>query len=250
MRELALFAGAGGGILGGTLLGWRTVCAVELADFPVAVLKARQRDGLLENFPIHRDVRTFDGVPWRGKVDIVSGGFPCQDISTANKKANGIEGERSGLWKQMARIVGEIRPRFVFLENSPALTYRGLGVVLHDLSEMGYDAEWCVLGADALGAPHHRERFWLLGADPHRFRRKADGIHRPCDDQSDLWPVAEFAQQVDACPVWKNGYPGIQCLADGMAAAMDKFRAVGNGQVPCVAATAFRILHERITTRF
>ena len=83
MNELALFAGAGGGILGGHLLGWRTVCAVEWEQYPACVLAARQNDGLLPPFPIWDDVQTFDGNPWRGIVDVVSGGFPCQDISAA-----------------------------------------------------------------------------------------------------------------------------------------------------------------------
>ena len=83
MNELALFAGAGGGILGGHLLGWRTVCAVEWEPYPASVLVARQNDGLLPHFPIWNDVQTFDGRPWRGLVDVVSGGFPCQDISAA-----------------------------------------------------------------------------------------------------------------------------------------------------------------------
>lgn len=152
LRELALFAGAGGGILGGHLLGWRTVCAVEWADYPRRVLLARQRDGMLSRFPIWDDVQTFDGNPWRGRVDVVSGGFPCQDISAAGKGA-GIDGARSGMWFHMARIVREVRSRFVFVENSPMLTSRGLGRVLGDLAEMGYDAEWCVLGADDCGAP-------------------------------------------------------------------------------------------------
>ncbi|WP_033990214.1 DNA cytosine methyltransferase, partial [Pseudomonas aeruginosa] len=125
MNELALFAGAGGGILGGHLLGWRTVCAVEFEPYAASVLAARQNDGLLPPFPIWDDVRTFDGRPWRGLVDVVSGGFPCQDISAAGNGA-GINGERSGLWREMARIVGEVRPRFVFVENSPLLVRRGL----------------------------------------------------------------------------------------------------------------------------
>jgi DNA (cytosine-5)-methyltransferase 1 len=129
VNELALFAGAGGGILGGHLLGWRTVCAVELDPYAASVLVARQNEGLLPPFPVWDDVQTFDGRPWAGIVDVVSGGFPCQDISVAGKGA-GISGERSGMWRHMARIVGEIRPKYVFVENSPALITRGLGVVL------------------------------------------------------------------------------------------------------------------------
>ena len=137
MNELALFAGAGGGILGGHLLGWRTVAAVEIEDYPRRVLLQRQADGFLPRFPVWDDVRTFDGKPWRGKVDVISGGFPCQDISAAGKGA-GIRGKRSGMWGEMARIIGEVRPKFAFVEHSPMLTVRGLGVVLGDLAEMGF----------------------------------------------------------------------------------------------------------------
>ena len=161
MNELALFAGAGGGILGGHLLGWRTVCAVEYEPYAAAVLIQRQNDGILQPFPVWDDVRTFDGKPWRGRVDVVSGGFPCQDISAAGAGA-GITGERSGLWKEMARIICEVRPRYVFVENSPLLTSRGLDVVLGDLAAMGFDAEWGVYGAADAGAPHQRDRIWVL----------------------------------------------------------------------------------------
>ena len=162
LHELALFAGAGGGILGGKLLGWRTVCAVEWDAYARDVLVARQNDGCLEAFPIWDDVQTFDGRPWRGRIDVVSGGFPCQDISAAGKGA-GIEGERSGMFKHMARIIGEVLPRFVWVENSPMLVGRGLGVVLADLAEMGYDARWGIVGAHHAGAPHKRDRIWIVG---------------------------------------------------------------------------------------
>jgi DNA (cytosine-5)-methyltransferase 1 len=161
VNELHLFAGAGGGILGGQLLGHTTICAVEIEKYPRQVLLQRQRDGILPKFPIWDDVCTFDGKPWRGSVDILAGGFPCQDISAAGKGA-GIAGSRSGLWKEYARIIGEIRPRFVFAENSPLLRTRGLAVVLEDLAALGYDARWCVLGARDVGAPHKRDRMWVL----------------------------------------------------------------------------------------
>ena len=161
LNELSLFAGAGGGILAGKLLGWRTVCAVEWEPYPASVLCARQNDGLLPTFPIWDDVQTFDGKPWRGIVDVVSGGFPCQDISAAGKGA-GIDGERSGMWGEMARIIHEVRPRFAFVENSPMLTSRGLGTVLGDLAAMGFDAKWGVLGAADIGANHQRDRIWIV----------------------------------------------------------------------------------------
>jgi DNA (cytosine-5)-methyltransferase 1 len=161
MRELHLFAGAGGGILGGMLLGHTTVCAVEIEPYCQEVLRARQRDGILPEFPIFGDIREFDGRPWRGAVDVLCGGFPCQDISAAGKGA-GITGERSGLWKEYARLIGEIRPQFVFAENSPLLRTRGLGVVLEDLAALGYHARWGIMGARHVGAPHKRDRMWVL----------------------------------------------------------------------------------------
>ena len=182
LRELALFAGAGGGILGGHLLGWRTVCAVERDAYAAAVLCQRQNDGLLPPFPVWSDVSTFNGYPWQGIVEVISGGFPCQDISAAGKGA-GITGSRSGLWKEFARIIGEVRPRYVFVENSPILTSRGLDVVLGDLAALGFDAEWGVLSAADVGAPHRRERVWIVGHTVGNGRA-ARGDDYAADDRS------------------------------------------------------------------
>ncbi|RCU29626.1 DNA cytosine methyltransferase [Acinetobacter baumannii] len=161
MNELALFAGAGGGVLASYLMGWRTVCAVERDAYAAQVLAQRQNDGILEAFPIWSDITTFDGKPWQGIVDVISGGFPCQDISSAGKGV-GIEGERSGLWSEMARIIGEVRPRYVFVENSPMLVSRGLTRVISDLAQMGYDAQWARFSASNFGAPHIRDRIWIV----------------------------------------------------------------------------------------
>lgn len=184
MKDLHLFAGCGGGILADPLLGHMTVGAVEIEEYPVKVLKHRMRTGILNPaFPVFRDVREFrlDNpecgrfMKWLKDDNenlIISGGFPCQDISSAGK-GDGITGERSGLWKEYARIIGEIKPSFVFAENSPLLTSRGLDVVLMDLFELGYNAEWIVLGADDVGAPHRRKRIWLLATK--KEAKKATG---------------------------------------------------------------------------
>ena len=180
LRELALFAGAGGGLLGGHILGWRTVCAVELDPYCRRVLLARQRDGMLPRFPVWDDIRTFDGRPWRGHVDVVSGGFPCQDISCAGR-GDGLDGSRSGLWFQMARVIGEVAPAYVFVENSPMLIVRGLDRVLGTLADLGYDARWGVVSAADTGAPHLRKRVWIVAhaqLGSHRSQeqcREADG---------------------------------------------------------------------------
>ncbi len=186
MNELARFAGAGGGILGGHLLGWRCVCAVEYDHYARSVLVARQNDGCLPPFPIWDDVRTFDGRPWRGRVDVVSGGFPCQDISAAGKGA-GIGGSRSGLWSEMARIVGEVRPSYVWVENSPLLVRRGLGLVLSDLAALGFSARWGVVGAHDAGAPHKRDRIWVLAyAEGVGFQGSSIG-DRLHSSQGSIW---------------------------------------------------------------
>jgi len=171
VNELALFAGSGGGILGGAILGWRTVCAVEIDPYCRRVLMARQDDGILKPFPIWDDVQTFDGRPWRGIVDVVSGGFPCVDISSAGKGA-GIDGDRSGLWREMARIVSKVRPPYVWVENSPMLVRRGLARVLGNLATMGYDARWGIVGADDAGAPHRRKRIWIFAHAKSNGRRQ------------------------------------------------------------------------------
>jgi len=244
LNELALFAGAGGGILGGHLLGWRTVCAVEWEAYPASVLCARQNDGLLPPFPIWDDVQTFDGKPWRGIVQVVSGGFPCQDISAAGGGA-GIDGERSGMWREMARIICEVRPRFVFVENSPMLTSRGLGRVLGDLAAMGFNARWGVLGAADVGANHQRDRIWIVG------NQVAYASHIRCKRGGESWPSQKWEhKQLERLleQVAQTGIPAGKHnrIHDGVAARMDRLKAIGNGQVPLCAATAWRILSESL----
>ena len=248
LRELALFAGAGGGILGGHLLGWRTVCAVEYNAYARSVLLARQNDRTLAPFPIWDDVRTFDGTAWRGRVDVVSGGFPCQDISCAGKGA-GINGERSGLWAEMARIIGEVRPQYAFIENSPMLIIRGLEQVLADLASMGFDAKWGVLGSNEVGGHCLRKRLWIvasstksrrniilcdnkrIGGKTYQSRNIARNDY-PCSRIDRIQTLEQMARE-----------PAILSSSDGLANRVDQLSAIGNGQNARLAATAWRILN-------
>ena len=250
MNELALFAGAGGGIWGGKILGWRTVCAVEWEPYAASVLAQRQNDGVLPPFPIWNDVRTFDGKPWRGVVDVVSGGFPCQDISIAGKGA-GLDGERSGLWKEMARIVLEVQPRYVLVENSPMLVSRGLATVLADLAAMGFDARWGVVGADDVGAPHERKRMWVVGFHPDEGYAGRDGFDAGQDtDFAERSPAQTeqerngWEHELGAVDVAQraDSYAGALRVLHGMADRSDRLAAIGNGQVPRVVAEAWRLL--------
>lgn len=178
--SLHLFAGSGGGILGDLLLGQTIIGAVEFEKYPRETLMARQEDGCLPLFPIWDDVTTFrlDNEDTREYIEFlisirdkltICGGFPCQDISIAGR-GTGLDGERSGLWSEMCRIIGEIRPRYIFVENSPMLVVRGLSRVAADITSMGYDFRWGIMGANETGAPHRRDRFWGFGENkeyPH-----------------------------------------------------------------------------------
>ncbi|NDF51971.1 MAG: DNA cytosine methyltransferase [Betaproteobacteria bacterium] len=243
MNELALFAGAGGGILAGHLLGWRTVCAVEWEPYAACVLAARQNDGILPPFPIWDDIQTFDGRPWRGIVDVVSGGFPCQDISAAGR-GDGLEGERSGLWREMARVVGEVRPRYVFVENSPMLTARGGARVIADLTALRYDAQWDIMGAADVGAPHQRDRIWIVAeniSNAYSLRCNRSRAKRP-SQRPKGWECKQFEGLLEQAI--QTGIPAgkHRRIHDGVAARVDRLKAIGNGQVPRVAATAFNLL--------
>jgi DNA (cytosine-5)-methyltransferase 1 len=241
LNELHLFAGCGGGILGGILLGHQPCCAVEIEPYARKVLLQRQRDGILPWFPIWDDVTTFDGKPWRGIADVVCGGFPCQDISSAGKGA-GLSGERSGLWAEMRRIISEVEPQYVFVENSPMLTLRGLGIVLGDLASMGYDARWGVMGAIDTGAPHERERIWIL-ADAKSQRLQGSDIARSYGESQKERIHAQSAGSCSGVGGWWSTEPDVGRVAHGVANRMERVRAIGNGQVPSVAALAWRILN-------
>ena len=179
MRCIELCAGDGGGLLANLILGHTTICAVEREPHCQAVLRARQKQSLLPEFPIHDDVRTFDGRPWRGSVDVLSGGIPCQGFSGAGKQLG--EFDPRNLWPDALRILKECRAPWFFLENVDRLTsFDYWGVILQDLATAGYDARWCVLSAGDVGAPHLRKRIWLLATDTDAYRRGCDesGISR------------------------------------------------------------------------
>ena len=279
LNTFHLFAGAGGGILADLLLGHNPIGACEIEQYPRDVLLARQRDGILPNFPIWDDVCTLDGNPWRGTVDVLAGGFPCQDISSAGKGA-GISGERSGLWKEYARLIDEMRPRFVFAENSPLLRTRGLGVVLKDLAALGYHARWGVLGARDVGASHKRDRMWVLAyAKGERYwargktrnisEKNGRQVEQVRSEPSSAGKAAAHLANANStqrkrtrqpCGSYpKDSYlnsssawwgqdpaevsePFVGRMVDGVANRVDRLKAIGNGQVPQCAALAFNIL--------
>ena len=167
-----MFSGGGLGDYGLELAGMTIIAQVELDDYCQKILKLRWPD-----VPKWTDIKNVTGkeiVERCGAVDLIAGGFPCQDISQANStNTKGIEGARSGLWKEMFRIICDIRPCYVFVENVAALLYRGLGVILGDLAEGRYDAEWDCIPASAFGANHQRDRIWIVAYDnSQRFKER------------------------------------------------------------------------------
>ena len=232
MNVLDLFSGIGGFSLGLERTGgFRTVAFCEIDPYCRAVLRKHWPD-----VPIYDDVRTLtverleaDGIG----VDAICGGFPCQDISRAGNGA-GIAGERSGLWSEFARLIGELRPRYAIVENVAALLDRGMGVVCGDLARLGYDAEWSVVSACAVGAPHMRQRVFIVaypnGLDGRpRVRHPASRAYRP------LQAVNGFA---GSRARWRTRLANPSALyggADGVPFGMDRNHAIGNSIVPATS---------------
>jgi site-specific DNA-cytosine methylase len=186
LNELSLFSGYGGFSLGLRLAGLevQTVGYIEIEPYCQEIIKARIKDGLLDDAPIFPDIHAFDGTACRGVVDIITGGFPCQPHSVAGAKRGATD--QRNLWPDTLRVIREVEPRFVLLENVPGLLSGSTdertpaygGVVVGELASLGYSVHWRTLGADDVGAPHRRKRWWCLGVldDPEH-----DGQPQPED---------------------------------------------------------------------
>jgi DNA (cytosine-5)-methyltransferase 1 len=235
LNGLDLFSGIGG--LSLALRPWvRTVAYCENERYAQAVLMSRMSSGELEVAPIWDDVRSLSGevLP---PIDIIFGGFPCQDISVAGAGA-GLAGERSGLIEEVYRLSGELRPRFIFLENVPAITFRGLGSVVSRLAEMGYDSRWTVLSAGQLGAVHLRERWWLLAhangdrlqARDQRYSGRLSDLPRFVTERRVAWASERTLE------------PRVARAGDGVPLWVNRIKGLGNAVVPLQARVAFQRL--------
>lgn len=242
MNELSLFTGAGGGLLGTHLLGWRPVGYVEWDDYCQRVLAARIRDGILPAAPIFSDVRAFlrEGYAdaYQGMVDVVTAGFPCQPFSVAGKQ-RGADDERN-MWPATIGVIRAVRPRFCLLENVPGLVQPYLHRVLGDLAESGYDARWRLLSVAETGGAHLRDRLWIVAND------RGQRIQRCREEAISRKSRVSWGQDVRGLADGRNGPDipgsGLCRSQNDVACYVDRLRAIGNGQVPRVVATAWQLL--------
>ena len=280
MRTMHLFAGIGGGLLADLILGHTPVVAVEWEPYACRVLRERAAEGWFPGLHVWEgDVRLFDPSEYTGSVDCIHAGFPCQDISVAGKQAGVSEGTRSGLYREVLRIAGVVRPRFLFLENVSAILSNGLGTVLGDLAALGYDTRWLCIRASDVGANHQRDR-WFLLADSQR-------IGRPIGTQGQTWGAfpdelginsaqeqgwdelesgvacgCEILADTDSAQRqgnerakrvgqeyadisgagWWATEPGLGRVANGIPNRVGQLKGYGNAQVPLQAATAWKLL--------
>lgn len=260
MKYGSLFAGIGGMDLGLDRAGMQCAWQVEIDPYARKVLTKHWPE-----VPKYEDVRTV-GRHNLASVDLIAGGFPCQDISNAGKRA-GIEGERSRLWSEFHRIICELRPRYVLVENVAALLVRGIDRVLGDLAACGYDAEWQCISAASVGAPHRRDRLFIVAYTAHSndspccntqgrpslqsggSRRREDG--RPCvsrdfslpfqsrlegDERIFMANARQRRQYANTTrPSWWAIEPDVDRVANGIPARVDRLKGLGNAVVPQVA---------------
>lgn len=247
IHHISLCSGYGGIDIGlrRCLPSLRTVAYSEIEATAVEVLLARMEERKLDAAPIWSDLETFPWESFAGKVDILSGGYPCQPFST-NGKRQGEEDERH-LWPSIARGVSILRPGLCFFENVEGHVTLGLRDVLWDLGELGYRSTWGIFSARECGGPHLRRRVFVLAHDPSERMER----YRPTWEQEPQPPcVFGVSRRSSARTDWTDGTtePVLVRMADGGASWVDRMRLLGNGVVPAVAALAYRILLKELTS--
>lgn len=241
LKVLDLFSGIGGFSLGLERAGFETAAFAEADKAAQAVLRKHWPDT-----PIYSDVRDVtkkrleaDGI---GSCNVVCGGFPCQDISLAGKRA-GLEGARSGLWWEFHRIIDEFKPEVAIIENVSALRSKGLEDILQALHEIGYDAEWHCIPASHVGAPHQRDRIWIVAYPSSK------GLEGPVLDQQAIKgePKTAFARlgnlTVPVGPNWSRYTPRLR-VGDGVSRGVDRIKQCGNAVVPHIPEAIGKALLE------
>jgi len=260
--HLDLFSGIGGFALAARWAGFETIGFCEIDKYAQKVLKKN-----FPGVPIYEDVTKLNGDQFKD-IYLLTGGFPCQDISIAGKGA-GLDGERSGLWTELHRIISEVRPKYALIENVPALTFRGGTRVIGDLTEIGYDCEWQIVGADDVGAPHRRKRIWIVAYSQSNDNIKQDGKTDTGRKDVSRWQ-AEIRPELTGCSKdvahsstsrpqtrtkstpgqfrekgktsWWASEPSVGRVVNGLPNRVDRLKGLGNAIVPQVAYEIMRCL--------
>ena len=256
INGLDLFSGIGGITI--ALQKWvRPVAYCEIDRYCQSVLLSRMSEGQLPIAPIWDNIETLEG-KMLPKIDIIYGGFPCQDISVANVDGKGLEGNRSGLFFQIMRLAKEIKPRFIFLENVPNIRTRGLNIVGKELAKTGYDCRWYTLSAKEVGANHKRERWFLLANSNiktgygEQFETKRLSSRGICTSVSNTQGKrlegqcksigVQKTNTNNSINSWWEVEPNVGRVVDGLPFRVDRIKGLGNSVVPLQAKTAFETL--------
>jgi len=234
VNELSLFTGAGGGVLASKLLGHRIIGYVEYNEHCQKVIRQRIEDGHIDKAPIFTDVREFaqSGAAreYRGFADVVSAGFPCQPFSVSGKGE--AENDERNMWPSTIDVIRQVRPKAAWLENVPGLlNHRYIQRIFGDLAEIGYNARWCCLSAAEVGAEHVRDRLWILA---YSDDTQLEGGSLSCGIFQKHTYISDTR--------WGKDKPGVDRASNGLASRVERLKATGNGQIPSVAATAWKIL--------
>ena len=240
LNGLDLFSGIGGLAL--ALAPWvRPIIYCERDRYCHAVLLSRMRQRELPSAPIWNDITSLRStmLPRHGGIDIIYGGFPCQNISIAGDGA-GLGGEHSSLFFELLRLARDIRPRFIFLENVPAITHRGLERILLEFTALGYDSRWTIVSAGELGAKHLRERWFLLAHAVRAGLSVSGDVSTEASSYrgSTRTPALSLVQN----KVWNEALSDIRGMDDGLPVKIHRIRALGNAVVPIQAQVAFKRL--------
>ena len=240
MKVLDLFSGIGGFSLGLERAGMTTVAFCEFDEHAQKVLRKHW-----PNVPIYDDVRTLNGYDFKGTVDVVCGGFPCQDLSAAGKQS-GFSGERSSLYREMLRIISECMPRYAIFENVTGLltgdSGRWFGKFLYDLAQIGFDAEWHCIEAAHIGAPHRRDRVWII-AYPGQERGERSIAEKIRWERSFSW--CKNGRRSKDLPDRSDLYPSKLCgSGDGIPKRVDRLARLGNSVVPQIPEAIGRAIME------
>ena len=237
LKILDTFAGIGGFSYAAHELvgGFETTQFVEIDPFCQKVLKKH-----FPKVPCHDDIKTFTAYP--GQYDVITGGFPCQDISVAGRREGITDQSRSGLFYELIRVIRLVRPKFVVMENVAAILNNGLDIVLGELSEAGYDAEWSIISASSLGAAHRRSRWWCIATVTNS---NSEGLQRKILSkmESGIWS-AKHTRRLD--PNWRSyvSKPILPRGSYGLSNRVDRTKALGNSIVPAVAAIPLQRVHD------